>query len=265
MSEEYWYKQTKEKPLFPDLLWSRPENKQAAGKLLIIGGNAHGFASAAEAYQEAAAAGIGSAKVLLPDALQKTVGRVLENGEYAPITPSGSFSKKALTELLEFASWSDGVIIAGDLGRNSETSALLEQFIQRYPGQLTITKDAVEYLNSFPKLISQRERTTLVLSLSQLQRLSTELRFQRPFLLSMGLLLLVQALHEFTETYGLRIVTKELDNLVASYKGRVSTTKTEGMSEDLWRVKTAAKTTVFQIQNPTKPFEAISAGLLADA
>src|SRR3982750_3265194 len=100
MERTYWHKQTPEKPLFPDLLWSRPENRAHAGKLLIMGGNAHGFAAPAEAYAESEQAGIGAARVLLPDSLQKTVGRTFAAGEYAPSTPSGSFSQKALAELL---------------------------------------------------------------------------------------------------------------------------------------------------------------------
>src|SRR3982750_2547854 len=119
MDRTYWHKQTAEKPLFPDMLWSRPENKRQAGKLLVVGGNVHGFAAAATAYAEAGKAGIGTARVLLPDSLQKTVGRVLEAGEYAPSTPSGSFSQRALAELLEMASWADGTLLAGDFGRNS--------------------------------------------------------------------------------------------------------------------------------------------------
>ncbi len=73
--------------------------------MLIGGGNAHGFAAAGEAHGEAAKAGIGTARVILPDSLQKTVGKVFEAGEYAPSTPSGSFSQKALAELLDMA-WS---------------------------------------------------------------------------------------------------------------------------------------------------------------
>src|SRR5258708_25670424 len=98
--DSYWHKQSSDKPLFPNLIWSRPEQTNQAGKLLIVGGNQHGFSAPAEAYQEAESAGIGTCRVLLPDKLQKTVGRILENGEYAPSTPSGSFSKSALSTLL---------------------------------------------------------------------------------------------------------------------------------------------------------------------
>ena len=133
MKPEYWLTQTKDKPLFPELEWSRPENRSAAGKLLIIGGNAHGFAAPAEAYAVATKAGIGTARVLLPDAVRKIVGRLWENGEFAPSTPSGSFGQKALDEFLLQGSWADAVLFAGDLGRNSETAILLEKSLQKSP------------------------------------------------------------------------------------------------------------------------------------
>jgi hypothetical protein len=151
MDRTFWQRQTADKPLFPDLLWSRPETKRTAGKLLIVGGNAHGFSAAAEAYGAAAKAGIGTARVLLPDSLQKTVGKVFAAGEYAPSTPSGSFSQQALAELLELAQWADGVLLAGDFGRNSETAILLESFAAKYQGaghQLTF-HTGIHIINGF--------------------------------------------------------------------------------------------------------------------
>lgn len=70
MDNSYWLKQSNAEPLFPDLIWSRPESKQAAGKLLIIGGNAHGFSAPAEAYVIAGKSGIGSTRVVMPNALK---------------------------------------------------------------------------------------------------------------------------------------------------------------------------------------------------
>jgi len=164
MSRDYWLKQSPEKPLYGDLMWSRPENKLHAGKLLIIGGNLHGFASPAEAYEEAQKAGIGTARVILPNKLQKTVGKIFTAGEYAPSTPSGSFAVQALAELLDMAAWSDGVMLASNFGRNSETAILLEQFIEKYTGQLTLAGDSVDYFLSEPVRLLARPETTLILN-----------------------------------------------------------------------------------------------------
>lgn len=256
MANTYWQKQT-DKPLFPDLLWSRPENKRQAGKLLIVGGNLHGFAAPAEAYQTAIKAGIGTAKVLLPDALKKIVGPIIENGEYAPSTPSGSFSQKALTELLDYSQWADGVLLAGDFGRNSETAIVLEKFLQKTAMPVTITKDTVDYFRGTPEQILKRSDTTIVLSLAQLQTLTKVIAPAIPIRFSMDLLQLVGALHELSKLYPCNLITKHGDTLFVASNGQVSTTK---LNNDLpvWRVTTAAKASVWWLQNPSKTFEALT-------
>lgn len=255
--EDYWRKQEAGKPLFPDLLWSRPENRALAGKLLIIGGNTYGFAAPAEAYQEAVKAGVGIARVLLPDSLRHTVGKVLEAGDFAPSTPSGSFSQKALTEALAHAAWADGVLLAGDLGRNSETAIMLERFVESYPGQLTITRDAADYFTAAPSRLLAHGNTTLVISFAQLQRLASAARFTHPFLFELGILQLVERLHQFTLDHKVYIIVKHGPNIFVAAEGQVSSTK---LPEDLelWRVRTAALASVWWLQNPNKPFEALT-------
>jgi NAD(P)H-hydrate repair Nnr-like enzyme with NAD(P)H-hydrate dehydratase domain len=260
MDMTYWQKQPSDKPLFPDLLWSRPENRQFAGKLLIIGGNLYGFATAGEAYQAAQQAGVGVARVLLPDALHKLVGRTLETGEFAASTPSGSFSQKALTEFLPHAAWSDGVLFAGDLGRNSETAILIEKFVSAYHGQLVLTKDAVDYVTASPEIVVNRQETTLVLSFAQLQKLAGEAKFLTPFIFSMDMLRLVEALHAFTLQHSVSIITKHLDTLFAASNGDVSTTKLPH-DRDIWRVRMAAYASVWLIQNPSYPFQALTTAI----
>ncbi len=254
---DYWHKQTSDKPLYEDILWSRPESKSRAGKLLIIGGNAHAFSSVGEAYQGSVAAGAGVVRSLLPEALRKIVGSLLEGTDFAPSTPSGSFGREALQECLAHASWADSVLVAGDLGRNSETAILLESFVQKYSGSLTVTKDAVDYFYAQPELLADRPQTMIVLSMAQLQKLGTSLKFPTPFLLGMGLMLLAQALHEFTLKHDVIIVTKELDQIVVAYEGKVSSTKLKS-DKEVWRAKAAAQASVFWMQNPNKPFEAIT-------
>jgi NAD(P)H-hydrate repair Nnr-like enzyme with NAD(P)H-hydrate dehydratase domain len=261
MTPEYWLKQLPGSPLYEDILWSRPEHRANAGKLLVIGGNLHGFAAVAEAYAEADRAGAGAVHVVLPDALSKTVGSVFAGTEFAPSTSSGSFGRTALSELLHHAQRADAVLLAGDFGRNSETSAMLESFAQKYPGLLTVTKDGVDYLYLLAELVAKREHTVLVLSIAQLQKLGLALKFTTPFLLSMGMVLLVQALHDFTQRYPVTIVTKELDNIVVAHKGKVSSTKLVP-DKEIWRVSTAASATTFWMQNPSRPFEAITSSLL---
>lgn len=261
MRPSYWLSQTKDKPLFGELAWSRPENRQQAGKLLVVGGNLHGFAVPAEAYAEAVRAGVGTARVLLPDAVRKLVGQMLEHGEFAPSTPSGSFSQKALDELLLQSTWADAVLIAGDLGRNSETAILLESFLRKSSIPITLTKDAVDYATSAPQTILQRPDSLLVLSLAQLQRLGIAARFPKPITFNMDLLHLVEWLHEFTQANQPHIIVKHLDTICAAAEGRVSTTKL--IAEwPIWRTRIAAQASVWWLQNPAKPFESMSTAIV---
>jgi hypothetical protein len=259
--QDYWQRQTADNPLFPDLLWSRPENKRLAGKLLIIGGNVQGFAAAAEAYNQASFAGVGTSRVILPDSLQKTVSRIFEAGEYVPSTPSGSLAKRALAEILDLSLWSDGVLIAGDLGRNSETAILLEQLLNKYSGQITITKDAVDYFTRSSKLITYRPNTTLVVSLAQLQKLAMSENYATAITFNMDLIRLAEALHDFTSIYPVNFIVKHLETIFVASNGRVSTTK---LKEDMniWRVKIAAGASVLWLQNPNKSFEALTSSLM---
>jgi hypothetical protein len=259
---DYWIRQTRDKPCFPDLLWSRPENRAQAGKLLIVGGNAHGFAAAGEAHAQAVKAGIGTARVLLPDSLQKTVGRVFAAGEYAPSTPSGSFSRQALAELLAMSQWADATLLAGDFGRNSETAILLEQLIDKYSAQLTITKDAADYFIKAPSALLNRNDTLLVISFAQLQKLAAGAHFTTAFRFDMDFLRLVEALHAFTRQHQTAIIVKHLETIFVAANGQISSTKLP-TDQPIWRVKTAAHASVWWLQNPTKSFEALTTALHA--
>lgn len=258
MDRTYWLRQTAEQSLFPDLLWSRPENKRQAGKLLIVGGSAYGFAAPAEAYAKAEKSGVGTVRVLLPDSLQKTVGRAFAAGEYAPSTPSGSFSQRALAELLAMSGWADAVLLAGDFGHNSETAILLEKFIQEYKGRLVLSQDAINYFNLGAKQILARTDTLLVAEFAQLQKLAKNAGWLQAFTSGMDLLRLVDNLHNFTDQYATAVIVEHLDNSIVAVSGQISTTKG---TEHTTAVTAAARVAVWWLQNPTKVFEALTISL----
>lgn len=251
----YWRKQSSGTPLFPDLLWSQPEHRNSAGKLLIIGGNLHAFSAPAEAFGEAEKAGAGTVRVVLPDAAKKIVGRIMEHVEYAPSTPSGSFGQKALVDLLETSAWADGVLIAGDLGRNSETAIVIEKFLEKHHGQVTLSKDAVDYAVTEPTIVQHREETLLVMSFAQLQKLAQKLGFATAFTFDMDVLRFVDTLHEFTKIHSMNIIVKHHAQIYCATKSQIVSTK---LNQDLeiWRVKTAAHAAVWWLQNSSKPLEA---------
>ena len=258
----YWQRQLPTEPLFDDLLWSRPENRAHAGKLLIVGGHAQGFTRPAEAFGLAEKAGAGTVRVLLPDALQKTLGRAFLGAEFGPSSPSGSFAANALGELLVLSAWSDSVLWAGDLGRNSETAILIEKFFEHYAGQVTITCDVVDYINATPYPVLQREETLLVLSFAQLQKFGMSIKFSNAFTFNMDLLRLIDALYELTKRYKVAVITKHLDTILIAKDGEVITTKVP-VEMPVWRLKVAANASVWWLQNPTKPLEALTTAIFS--
>ena len=263
MNQDFWHKQG-DTPLFPDLLWSRPENRQHAGKLLIIGGHAHGFAAPAEASTEAEKAGIGVARVMLPDHLRSQLvkfgGPVLST-EFAPSTPSGSFAGEALAELLAAGAWADGVLLAGDFGRNSETAIVLEKFVNKFTGSVTLVQDAVDYFTANPTPVLDRPKTCLILTMAQLQKMAIHAKFTQAITFGMDLIHLVEILHNFSLQHPAAIIVKHLDTIFVAVDGKVSTTKTSDSLDDAWRVRTAAHASVWYLQNPTKTFEALTSSL----
>ena len=260
MEQTYWVKQLHQ-PLFPELEWSRPENKAQAGKLLIIGGNAHGFAAPAEAYGLAQKAGAGSIRVLLPESLRKAVGKLFPETDFAPSTPSGSFATKALAELCDARLWADSILLPGDISRNSETTVVLENFLEKYPGQVTLTKDTADMFCQQPFTILHRPDTLLVVAMGQLRQLGSEAHFARAFTTEMGLVQLAEALHEFTKRFSLHIITKHQGHFIVAVGGQVSTTKIEH-DTPIWRLRIAAAASVWWLQNRTKPLEALTTAVL---
>ncbi len=260
MNREYWHKQSADKPLYPDLLWSRPENQTTAGKLLIMGGNQYGFVAPSEAFKAAEAAGAGTVRMILPNSLKQFVGPVFEAGSLAPSTASGSFSKAALDEWYDQSAWADGVLLAGDFGRNSETATLLESYLSKHTGQVTITQDAADYILSHPKPVLNRPNTMLVITLAQLQKISSGANYEKAFTLGMDLMHLVDNLHEFTLRVPVNIVVKHHDQLVVGVNGQISTTQLN-QDKEIWRVQTAAHSAVWWLQNPLKSFESITTAI----
>lgn len=255
---DFWQKQGCE-PLFPNLVWARPENKSTAGKLLIIGGTGQGFAGAAESYGAASQAGIGSQRIILPDSLMRTVSKLFPSAEYAPSTPSGSFALSALAGFLEAAEWSDGVMIASDTGNNSETTQLFETLLTKYDGQITICGNTIDALSHEPYQLLGREETCLVLSFDQLQKFASASRFTTAFTSTMGILRFVETLNEFGGLHKANLIITYENRIVVYAKGHISSTeRTDMPGPD----SVAAHAATWWLQNPAKPYEAITTSLL---
>lgn len=259
----YWQKQTSEKPLFPDIEWSKPEQRALRGKLGIIGGNKLGFAGVAESYSAALTAGVGEVRVLLPDVLKKTIPTIITDTVFAPTNPSGSLAKDARWELHALGSWASAVLLVGDAGRNSETAILYEDFLTDYQGPLTLTRDAVDLVKNSPQALVERPKTLLVISFAQLQKLFQSVYYPKILTFSMQLTSLVEALHKFTITYPVTIAVLHKDYLLVAHGGAVTSTKWDNPMA-IWRGITATRAASYWLWSLGKPLEAITASLVGD-
>jgi NAD(P)H-hydrate repair Nnr-like enzyme with NAD(P)H-hydrate dehydratase domain len=223
MEHTYWRRQLPEKPLYPDLEWSKPVRRDQVGRLLVVGGNKLGFSAVAESYEYARSTGAGEVKVLLPDCLKKSVPSTLTDVIFAACTTSGGLSKDALPELKAAAEWAQGVVLVGDAGRNAETALAYEEFIKGYAGPLTLTRDAVDLVRNDPRIVAERPDTLLVLSFAQVQKLLSGVYYPKVLTFAMQLMQFVEAMHKFTITYPCTIVTLHKDSLVIADGGDVIT------------------------------------------
>ncbi len=254
MVDTSWHKQAADKPLFENLLWSRPQNKRSSGKLLIVGGNAHGFSAPVRAYSESMKAGIGSARVMLPDALAKTVGSHFAEAEFAPSTPVGSFGRQALDSFLAAGLWADGLLATGDFGRNSETAVLLENFAGKHSGFITFTDDSVDYFYKNSEALANRPNTALVLDFSQLQKLATGKILIKH---SMDLNQFCVALSELSQKNAAAFISFHAGQIVVAVDGRVSTTPAKSVDFLSLSVYSA----VWQLQQPANIFETLTTAI----
>lgn len=262
MDFSYWKRQSAETPLFPDIEWSKPENRTHAGKLGIVGGNKLGFAGVAEAYSVATAAGVGQIKVLLPDVLKKTIPSAITDALFAPTNPSGSLAKDAAAEIATLGSWANSILLIGDAGRSSETAILYEQLLKDYTGNLTITRDAIDLVKNSSQTLVDRPNTLLIMSFAQLQKLFQSVYYPKVLTFSMQLTNLVEALHKFTISYPVSIAVLHRDTFIVAHDGNVTTTPWENPML-IWRGNVAAKAATYWLWSPSKPLEATTTAIIA--
>lgn len=261
MEHPYWKTQTIEKPLFPDIEWSKPEQRSKAGRLGIIGGNKLGFAGVAESYSTALRAGVGEVRVLLPDALRKTIPTSITDTVFAPTNPSGSLASDASADMKALGDWSTAILLIGDAGRNSETAILYENFVQDYEGPLTITRDAIDLIkNSSPQLV-ERPNTLIIASFAQLQKLFSSVYYPKILTFSMQLSSLVEALHKFTVTYPITITVLFKDHILVASDGKVTSTAWQNPMA-IWRGQTASRAATYWLWNPHDPLASVTASLI---
>jgi hypothetical protein len=176
------------------------------------------------------------------------------------MTTSGGMSKEGIPDLTAAVMWADLSLLIGDNGRNAETAIGLEALVLNTERPLVITRDAADSLRNIADELVGRDRTTLVLSFAQLQKLFQAVYYPKILSFSMQLLQLVEALHKFTITYPVTIVTFHQGQLIVAHSGDIVTQEFDDPMR-IWRGSVASRAACYLMWNPSKPLESITASL----
>lgn len=258
--DKNWIRQVPGDPAFKDVAWSRPENLNARGKILIIGGNSNGFRLPAQAYDFVSQANVGTVRAILPNVIRQMMLSTNFIADYCNSTSSGGFARTCLSEFLAASSWADGTLLAGDFGRNSETAMLLEDYVQKYDGLICLTKDSIDFMAATPQIVFERADTILAANFGQLQKMLTKYNPKWLISHSQSLLNFITSLSVISKSVNCMILVEFADQIHVAYKGRVSSTKHKS-GEEVWQLRAASFASVWAIQQPNKIFEAVTCSI----
>jgi hypothetical protein len=172
---------------------------------------------------------------------------------------SGSLNLEARHDLDSIGQWSDGILLIGDTGQNSETSILLENFISKYEKPVVITRDAVNLLTHGEELL-QKNNIIFILSLAQLQKIFRNIYYPKVISFSMQLMSLIESLHQFTITYQVAIMVFHEKHIVLAQNGTVITQPYDTPTK-LWNGYVATKAASFIIWN-NNIFKSVATSLI---
>ena len=247
-----WQKQDKNNLLFEDLLWSRPENKRYAGKLLIIGGQAGEFQNISSVYSFTKEAGAGTVKVLMPDSLNKIAGNI-EGAEFAPSNKSGGFARNALGQFFDLSEWAEHVLLGGDFGKNSETTVILDGFLLKGPKPLTISLNALESIGiNLAQLV--RMPVTLVIDRNIFQKIGKATDTHVPITSLTTYENMGEIIQSISARSKANLVIMDEEHIWAAVKGSIISTRSKPVDINAL----SAYCAVWLTQNPTKPLEALA-------
>ncbi|HEX5796821.1 MAG TPA: hypothetical protein VFX86_00340 [Candidatus Saccharimonadales bacterium] len=248
----FWQKQSRDEPIFPDLIWSRPENRRHAGKLLIIGGQAGEFALVAKAFEAANRAGAGTTRVILPQSLSK-VAQTIPEVELAPANKSGSFARNSLAAWFDASDWADHVLLAGDFGKNSETTTIIDGFLLRGNSPVTLSLGTLPSTGiGLAELV--KKPMTLIIDRGILQKLGTALGLSVPVKSTTPAEGVAEIIHQISLGNQANLIIHDEKLIWTAVAGDIISTSARPVDN----TALSAVCAVWLMQNPNKPLEALA-------
>jgi NAD(P)H-hydrate repair Nnr-like enzyme with NAD(P)H-hydrate dehydratase domain len=164
-----------DEPLYPTILYNRPVTRNAAGRMLVVGGHSGEFSVPTAVHQLATAAGIGECRVVLPDNLAKLLSGA-PGTFFVPSTTSGSLAREGLGRILELSEETDAIALGASLSSNSNTTMLIERIVGEAQRPLIIFDEALTALKHDITNVTDNPDALIILTMAEVFKLCGQLQ-----------------------------------------------------------------------------------------
>ena len=246
-----------------DFLWNVPEQKQ--GYVNILGGNLQNFRTPVKVAEFCGANyPIKTLNVVLPDALKNKLPP-LPNLVFLSSTDSGSLSSgEKITKALDAADFN---LLVGDFSKNSITAQAVAEACQKTVKPFITTRDTVDLLTEGQtERILMNENLVLMGSLAQIQKIFRAVYYPRVLLLTQSLVQVAEAIHKFTLSYPVSVVTLHDGQIIVAKNGEVNVVplnKTAYSALSIWSGELAAKIMALNLYNPNSFLKATIVAIIS--
>jgi hypothetical protein len=251
-----------EKNPYKDLYWNIPD-EQKQGSVVVVGGNGANFITpirTAEFLEKTFP--LKEVRLALPDVLRNKLPN-LPNLKFLASTDSGSFADGK--EIKSAVDEADFGLLIGDFSKNSITAVQLQSACLSSDKPLLLTRDAIDLITDESlERILMRENIILMGSLVQLQKVFKMVYYPKMIMLSQSLLQITEAIHKFTLSYPVSIITLHDGQVIVAKNGIINVIPIDKVGVTpmaLWSGEVAGKIVAMNIFSPNSFLEATTAGL----
>lgn len=233
-----------------DLSWNIPEQKR--GSVNIIGGTKQNFRTEIKTAEFLSNEyPVQDVRLILPDALKNKLPP-LPNFLFVPTTDSGSIDDSQI--LCDSFNTADFNLVLGDLSKNTITGKAVTSAALKTEKMTLITRDAVDVVaENEPEGLLMNENIILMASMPQLQKVFRAVYYPKMLLLSQPLMQVAEALHKFTLSFPIAIVTLNEGQILIASGGTVKAVTLKGTAYSaltIWSGELAAKIVAMNLYNP---------------
>lgn len=186
------------------------------GRLYSVCGSYKMPGAAVFAAKAAVLSGTGLVTAVFPKTAYSAIASGLDEPTFLPLEASadGTFNSEGFPKLLDAASNANALLVGCGIGNNSETSAFVEQCLQKIKCPMVIDADALNCLASKISLL-RGSKAVITPHLGEMSKLCAmtveEIKKNK-----------IQIARDFAKEYGLTLVLKGANTLVAHSDGRVA-------------------------------------------